>query len=257
MDSESFFEGTPTCSGQSKAAAASNGETSDDAMEDEEDEALREALRLYKKNDARLRRLCERKPTGRLQVPAVVHEQWKKGGTDRDELRVLLEKSDFQKDRYLFCQCCILYMCFFFYQGSKTYCLIPSHFLFEIFPQDVFLNQAIKIIERKKEDTHTIRSGWFTPEGMKTELKWTGTLILEKDVRYKTRLSMVMCLSFTTKDYICNMFDCGLLERKCMDRCSFSMAKALHQRCDLVLQKAWPREDTGAARTCSQQWPTY
>ena len=92
----------PTCFGQSKAAKATEVEASDDDLEgeDTDDEALKEALRLYKKNDARLRRLCEKKPSGRLQVPAVVHEQWKKGGTDRDELRVLLEKSDFQKDRY-------------------------------------------------------------------------------------------------------------------------------------------------------------
>ena len=100
-------------------AAKATVEASDDDLDDgdTDDEALKEALRLYKKNDARLRRLCERKPTGRLQVPAVVHEQWKKGGADRDELRVLLEKSDFQKDRYswnyLYMAWFILSMCFF------------------------------------------------------------------------------------------------------------------------------------------------
>ena len=47
--------------------------------------------------DARLRRLCERKPSGKVNVPMSIHEQWKLGGKARDELRVLLEKYDFDK----------------------------------------------------------------------------------------------------------------------------------------------------------------
>ena len=48
--------------------------------------------------DARLRRLCEKKPSGKLNVPQAVHEQWLQVGTPRDELRALLEEMDFNKD---------------------------------------------------------------------------------------------------------------------------------------------------------------
>ena len=34
----------------------------------------------------RLRRLCERKPSGRLNVPLHIHEQWKQGGHPRQQL---------------------------------------------------------------------------------------------------------------------------------------------------------------------------
>lgn len=57
-----------------------------------------EALRRYKMVDARLRRLCERKPSGKLQVPVAIHEQWSAAGTKRDELRALLEEYDFDKE---------------------------------------------------------------------------------------------------------------------------------------------------------------
>ena len=46
----------------------------------------------------RLRRLCERKPSGRLNVPAHVHEQWKQGGHPRQQLLEMLENAGFEKD---------------------------------------------------------------------------------------------------------------------------------------------------------------
>ena len=55
-------------------------------------------MKRYAKVDARLRRLCERKPSGRLNVPEAVHNAWAAGGTSRDELRVLLEQWEFDKD---------------------------------------------------------------------------------------------------------------------------------------------------------------
>lgn len=48
--------------------------------------------------DARLRRLCEIKPSGKCHVPDSVHKAWKEGGKARDDLWVLLEKFDFDKD---------------------------------------------------------------------------------------------------------------------------------------------------------------
>jgi len=48
--------------------------------------------------DARLRRLCEKKPSGKVRVPQAIHEQWMAGGKQRDELRALLEEFNFDKD---------------------------------------------------------------------------------------------------------------------------------------------------------------
>ena len=49
--------------------------------------------------DARLRRVCERKPTGRCHVPAEIHEMWASGGQAvRKELLQMLEESGWNKD---------------------------------------------------------------------------------------------------------------------------------------------------------------
>ena len=48
--------------------------------------------------DARLRRLCEKKPSGKLNVPQDIHNMWLAGGHSRDNLRALLEKFEFDKD---------------------------------------------------------------------------------------------------------------------------------------------------------------
>ena len=42
--------------------------------------------------------------------------------------------------------------------------------------EEKFVTQVVKTIERKKEDTHKVKRGWFTCEAMKTELKWEKTL---------------------------------------------------------------------------------
>ena len=42
--------------------------------------------------------------------------------------------------------------------------------------EEKFVTQVVKTIERKTEDTHKVKRGWFTAEAMKTELKWSGTL---------------------------------------------------------------------------------
>ena len=47
----------------------------------------------------RLRRLCERKPSGKLNVPLEVHEKWAQKGRARDELLEQLEACDWNPDR--------------------------------------------------------------------------------------------------------------------------------------------------------------
>ena len=68
------------------------------ATDDEDDDSMKAALQKYKMVDARLRRLCERKPSGRLNVPQAIHDQWAQVGKPRDELRALLEAYDFDRD---------------------------------------------------------------------------------------------------------------------------------------------------------------
>ena len=48
--------------------------------------------------DARLRRLCERKPSGKCHVTEEVHQQWLRGGASRKKLLKELESVDFNKD---------------------------------------------------------------------------------------------------------------------------------------------------------------
>jgi hypothetical protein len=67
-----------------------------------------DGLKRYKRIDAQLRRLCERKPSGKLNVPLSVHQMWSKGGTDRDELRLMFEQYELNKDHN-----CIHAWCFF------------------------------------------------------------------------------------------------------------------------------------------------
>lgn len=81
-------------------AAAEFSSLVSDKADDKGDKADREALARYAMVDARLRRLCEKKPSGKIQVPEQIHLQWKQGGTARDELRVLLERYEFDKDSF-------------------------------------------------------------------------------------------------------------------------------------------------------------
>ena len=70
-------------------------------MDDED--GNKAALQRYKMVDARLRRLCERKGSGKLKVPQAIHDAWAAGGKQRDELRALLEEYDFDQDSKLIC----------------------------------------------------------------------------------------------------------------------------------------------------------
>lgn len=47
---------------------------------------------------ARLRRVCEKKPSGRCHVPPEIHELWKQGGDKRDELEKIFLNVGENKD---------------------------------------------------------------------------------------------------------------------------------------------------------------
>ena len=40
----------------------------------------------------------------------------------------------------------------------------------------MFVSSVLRMIEKKNEDSQELLSGWFTPEQMKTELKWSSKL---------------------------------------------------------------------------------
>ena len=62
-------------------------------------EYLEELSEAAKRN--RLRRLCEKKPSGKRNVPEEIGLKWDKKGRDRDELMEALESSNFDKDQLL------------------------------------------------------------------------------------------------------------------------------------------------------------
>ena len=74
---------------------------SQDKGEGDGDGTNNEALARFKMVDARLRRLCEKKPSGKVNVPDSVHKQWAAGGKERDELRKMFELYECDKDSNL------------------------------------------------------------------------------------------------------------------------------------------------------------
>lgn len=46
---------------------------------------------------AKRHRLCERKPSKKIQVPQEIHEQWAAGGQGREDLMQMLEEAEFNK----------------------------------------------------------------------------------------------------------------------------------------------------------------
>lgn len=79
--------------------AGSEDEEDQEAEDGEQSEA---ELSLAAK-EARLRRLCEQKPSGKIKVPLEIHEMWKKGGVSREELLGMLEDAGWDKDSGLLC----------------------------------------------------------------------------------------------------------------------------------------------------------
>ena len=86
--------------GKTKAAAAkpsepaTEAEPSSEAEENSEEEAeLTQAAK-----EQRLRRACERKPSGALKVPEGIHQLWAQKGHSRNELLKQFEDCDWQLD---------------------------------------------------------------------------------------------------------------------------------------------------------------
>ncbi|CAL1165837.1 unnamed protein product, partial [Cladocopium goreaui] len=87
----------------------------------------------------RLRRLCEKKPSGRMQVPQEIHDIWAKGGPERLALRDQLEGCGWQKDQ--------------------------------------FVSTVLKIKEKSNKFVRTKKRGWYTKEKMRIKLGWSKSYI--------------------------------------------------------------------------------
>ena len=84
---------TSASSGKSKAKDVNKKTPNTEGSSDEEDNPTEEA-RLH-----RLRRVCERKPSGRLNVPEHIHVQWAQGDrTTRLKMLDVLETASWNKD---------------------------------------------------------------------------------------------------------------------------------------------------------------
>ncbi|CAK9032791.1 unnamed protein product [Durusdinium trenchii] len=112
--------------------------------------------------DARLRRLCEKKPSGKLNVPQDIHNMWLAGGHSRDNLRALLEKFEFDKGK--------------------------------------FISEVTVMIEKRRENSEKVKSGWFTPDQMRTELKWVSSYIKDA-VAYCKKHGLVKNDKYSNKVY--------------------------------------------------------
>lgn len=78
------------------------GDTAESAESDVEasDSELTEQAKRH-----RLRRLCEKKPSGKINVPMDIHQQWAAGGNGRDQLLDMLEQSGWEKATQLRARC--------------------------------------------------------------------------------------------------------------------------------------------------------
>lgn len=78
-----------------EASDSEPGSDHGEAGSDSGDNELSEAAKRQ-----RLRRLCQRKHSGKLSVPEEVHALWQKGGHQREELARLFEDAGFDKEGF-------------------------------------------------------------------------------------------------------------------------------------------------------------
>lgn len=86
-------------SAPTKSKPAHRPQKDSDRNESEEEESQEEQPTLSEGAKlGRLRRLRERKPSGKLRVPDTVHDMWKQGGHSRSQLLKMLEDAEWNED---------------------------------------------------------------------------------------------------------------------------------------------------------------
>lgn len=81
---------------------------------------------------------------------------------------------------------------------SDTYFTTLPHAL-----QEVFVAKVTTMIEKKNEDSQEVLSGWFTPEQMKTELKWSTSLVFSENGFY-------ICAQNLDSPWYIHIFKCSI-----------------------------------------------
>ncbi len=120
---------------------------------------------------AQLRRICEKKPSGKCWVSAEVHEAWKAGGHSRDELLdILINKASMDKACWVAGFVLKSPLCKIVWHLTLRFDNDCDH---QVNPEDKFLNYVKKSYIKKSEEEHQLISGWYNEEQMATELKWS------------------------------------------------------------------------------------
>jgi hypothetical protein len=108
--------------------------------------------------EGRLRRLCERKPSGAIHVPQEIHNLWKNRGAGRDSLVEIFMQVGENKDHTVWT--CFLYLGFEFPSQTHKF-------------QDAFISKVKKTHRVLKRSANTKRRGWYNKDGMAKKLLWT------------------------------------------------------------------------------------
>lgn len=93
---------------KTKAKPKAKGDTPEEGNSEPEPESVEKSTpATIEAKRARLRRLCEMKPSGKIKVPAEVHERWKTcTSAERDAMVEEFENADWNKDTSL-----VVFMC--------------------------------------------------------------------------------------------------------------------------------------------------
>ena len=133
----------------------------------------------------RLRRMCEKKPSGRCNVPDAIHQRWKESTKEQKEAMIEeLEKANWSKERPPIISNPFQQNPFLMVLGG---CSIPLKAnpmsklsLFQVLCpcllQDLFVSRITKTITQKKTLARKQKRGWFTKELMSTTLGWSAPL---------------------------------------------------------------------------------
>ena len=125
----------------------------------------------------RLRRLCEKKGSGKLHVPESIHQLWLKGGHTRDELLHMLEEAGWDKEGP---ESKSFHFWIQVYANQPLFMLFLCGLIWP--PQETFVTKVTRSKETIARKSSTKKRGWYTQERMKTHLGWSKSPDSKKSV---------------------------------------------------------------------------
>lgn len=157
----------------SNGSGSDDDDTDDDQQESGESEPGEPSQGAM---EGRLRRLCEKKPSGKLRVPEEVHAMWAKGGHTRKELLKKLQDAGWDEDPWAVRKLNILaHIRISKLHGPFSQGLFSSLVL-QCGLQDVFVSSVMRSRESISRKKSNRKRGWHTMESMKTKLGWSKLL---------------------------------------------------------------------------------